>query len=152
MVEFPSACCLHHAGEMFRGVFEALKKQLQQPPDQLTDFFPNGQRRILPSFFELLLHLQASGRSFTIVFRTFGTDLRDVIEEMNLFATGRHPSWPGVQLDGSDGTTDLRLEMPLQTGAFIRYAGASPCLAARVYCCASTEASTTRRSRAVHCA
>jgi hypothetical protein len=108
------------AGEMFRGVFDALQQQLQQPLAERTSFFANGQRRILPSFFELLLTLQKSGRCFTIVFRTFGTDLRDVIAEMNMFATGKHPSYPGVRLDGSDGRTDLRLETPIQTGAFFR--------------------------------
>jgi hypothetical protein len=109
---------------MFQGVFDALRKQLQQPEAEQTDFFKNGQRRILPSFFELLMSLHASERSFTIVFRTFGTDLRDVIDEMNMFATGRHPSYPGVRMDGSDGRTDLRMEMPNQTGAFFRCSGA----------------------------
>ena len=120
------------AGEMFIGVFHALAARLTQPPSEAHPLFASGQRRILPSFFELLLHLQASGRSFTIVFRTFGTDLRDVMDEMNLFATGRHPSYPGVRMDGSDGLTDLRLEMPGNTGAFFRCAPsatAAVCLA-----------------------
>lgn len=110
------------AGEMFVGVFHALAARLGQPDAEAHPLFASGQRRILPSFFELLLHLQASGRSFTVVFRTFGTDLREVIEEMNLFATGRHPSYPGVRMDGSDGRTDLRLDMPRNTGAFFRCA------------------------------
>jgi hypothetical protein len=105
---------------MFSGVFTALRQHLQQPIAEACPFFSGGQRRILPSFFQLLLHLQASRRSFTIVFRTFGTDLRDVIEELNMFATGQHPSYPGVRMDGTDGVTDLRMEMPCQTGAFFR--------------------------------
>lgn len=36
------------------------------------------------------------GRDFTIVFRTFGADIAEVVEEMNAFATGQHPSYPEV--------------------------------------------------------
>eukprot|EP00892_Ulva_mutabilis_P009416 jgi/Ulvmu1/6847/UM031_0052.1 len=109
-----------HPGEMFSGVFHALAARLLQPPAERTPFFAAGQRRILPSFFELLLHLQATKRRFTLIFRTFGSDVEDVIEEMNLFATGRHPSYPGVYMDGRDGMTDLRLSQPASTGAYIR--------------------------------
>lgn len=46
-------------GEMFCGVFRALEARLLQPPPERSPFFAAGHRRILPSFFELLLHLQA---------------------------------------------------------------------------------------------
>jgi hypothetical protein len=106
---------------MFNGVFKALSECLRQPEgERSAALFSTGQRRILPSFFELLKHLHASGRTFTIVFRTFGSDLRDVIDEMNLFASGQHPSYPGVRMDGSDGRTDLRLSMVRSTGAYLR--------------------------------
>lgn len=36
------------------------------------------------------------GRDFTIVFRSFGADVADVVEEMDAFATGQHPSYPEV--------------------------------------------------------
>lgn len=110
---------------MFRGVFDALNDRLAQPESEQTAFFEDGSRRVLPSFFELLLHLDRTGREFTIVFRTFGTDITDVIEEVNLFATGQHPSYPGVQLSGQ-GRTDLRIKLPDQTGAFLRCAAAWP--------------------------
>ena len=45
-------------GEMFSGVFAALEARLRQPDGERSPFFAAGQRRILPSFFELLLHLQ----------------------------------------------------------------------------------------------
>lgn len=38
------------------------------------------------------------GRDFTIVFRSFGADVADVVEEMDAFATGQHPSYPEVTL------------------------------------------------------
>ena len=34
------------------------------------------------------------GREFTLVFRTFGADVAEVVEEMNAFATGQHPCYP----------------------------------------------------------
>jgi hypothetical protein len=36
------------------------------------------------------------GQDFKVVFRTFGTDIKDVVHEMNLFATGQHPLFPEV--------------------------------------------------------
>lgn len=66
--------------------------------------------------------MQATNRSFTVVFRTFGSDIQDVIEEVNMFAEGRHPSYPGVYMDGRDGMVDVRLTAPSATGAFIRCA------------------------------
>lgn len=76
---------------------------------------------VLPSFFNLLLHLQAQRRRFTIVLRSFGTDLPAVIDEINAFAEGRHPSYASARLDGSDGRVDVRIsEKRGHLGAFIR--------------------------------
>ena len=76
---------------------------------------------VLPSFFNLLLHLQAQRRRFTLVLRSFGTDLPAVIDEINAFAEGRHPSYPGARLDGSDGRVDVRIsEERGHLGAFVR--------------------------------
>ena len=38
------------------------------------------------------------GREFTLVFRTFGADVAEVVEEMNSFATGQHPCYPEARL------------------------------------------------------
>ncbi len=35
-------------------------------------------------------------RAFTLVFRTFGTDIVEVVDELNMFATGQHPAYPQV--------------------------------------------------------
>ena len=40
------------------------------------------------------MFLQEEDLDFTIVFRTFGSDMADVAAELNLFATGQHPSYP----------------------------------------------------------
>uniref|UniRef100_A0A7S4S472 Uncharacterized protein n=1 Tax=Alexandrium monilatum TaxID=311494 RepID=A0A7S4S472_9DINO len=77
---------------------------------------------IIPAFFELLLHLQRSGLSFSLVFRTFGTDLREVAEEFNAFCEGRHPLYPGAAFDGRDGGPDYRIAFndPSAFGTFFR--------------------------------
>ena len=32
------------------------------------------------------------GRDFSILFRTFGADIKEVVDEMNVFATGSTPA------------------------------------------------------------
>lgn len=77
---------------------------------------------ILPAFFELLLQLKRSGRSFSLVFRTFGTDLHEVSTEFNAFCEGRHPLFPGAVFDGRDGGVDYRINLsdPSAFGTFFR--------------------------------
>lgn len=115
-------------GDMFRGVFQKLHQKLTPLPHCTC------QTRILPSFFELLKHLHSQGRDFTIVFRSFGSDISEVVEEMNAFATGQHPCYPEVRMDGSDGRTDMRMSVPNNVGAFYREStkpdGSALCLGA----------------------
>ena len=79
-----------------------------------------GRVFLLPSFFELVKHLDASGRDFAVVFRTFGTDLPEIAEEFNLFCAGKHPMHPGVRMDGTGGSVDRLLHLPGGTGCFVR--------------------------------
>lgn len=65
--------------------------------------------RVIHAFFEVMIYLKRIGRSFTLVFRTFGEDLAEVAEELNAFCEGRHPHNPGMRFDGSDGEPDYRL-------------------------------------------
>ena len=59
-------------------------------------------------------------RDFTIVFRSFGTDLGAVLDEVDVFARGAHPDYPSARLDGSDGRTDLRVTQADDVGVFVR--------------------------------
>jgi hypothetical protein len=88
-------------GAMFRSVYDRLV-------DALAPCSRPGVHQILPSFFNLLLHLRASKREFAIVLRSFGTDLGAVLAEIDAFARGEHPAYPGVRMDGSDGGPDMR--------------------------------------------
>lgn len=51
-----------------------------------------------------------------------------------MFSEGRHPSYPGVHMDGRDGVTDLRLAAPTSTGAFIRCARRQFCMCIQMCC------------------
>ena len=50
--------------------------------------------RMLPSFFHTLVMLQRLGKDYTLVLRTFGTDLDDVANAISDFAKGKHPLYP----------------------------------------------------------
>jgi len=52
---------------------------------------------VLPSFFNLLLHLQKEKREFSLTFRTFGTELEQVAMELNMFCNGHHPLFPDAR-------------------------------------------------------
>ena len=62
----------------------------------------------------------AQERDFTLVFRTFGTDIEEVVDEISMFAMGQHPDYPNVRMDGSHGRTDLRMSIPSSSACFVR--------------------------------
>jgi len=45
-----------------------------------------------------------------IILRTFGSDLPEVIEELNNFYEGKHINYDYVRYDGSENTTDRRIK------------------------------------------
>lgn len=78
--------------------------------------------QLIPPFFEMLVSLKRNRRSFSLCFRTFGEDLPQVANELNQFCEGRHPLFPGIYMDGSDGDPDYRWHPSDQTrsGTFHR--------------------------------
>lgn len=77
---------------------------------------------LLPSFLRLLWRLSSEGRSFTVVFRTFGHDLDQFVVEYNALWEARHPLFPlrgqpgAVVRDGSDGGPDMRVRLRSMDG------------------------------------
>ncbi|CAN0231122.1 unnamed protein product, partial [Discosporangium mesarthrocarpum] len=55
---------------------------------------------IVPAFFECVIALTEANTPFSLVFRTFGTDIGELAVEFNAFCEGLHPLYPGVSLDG----------------------------------------------------
>jgi len=73
----------------------------------------------------LVRELKRAGRSFNIMFLTFGDDLQHIQQEFNALCEGWHPLFPAddrVVLDGSDGQPDYRmcLESADSCGTFFR--------------------------------
>ncbi|KAM6470546.1 uncharacterized protein PHA67_019666 isoform 1-T1 [Liasis olivaceus] len=61
---------------------------------------------VLPAFFYLLESLHREGREFAVIFRTFGTDLPQVLQAVSCALEGQHPSFPA--LGGISLPVDLR--------------------------------------------
>eukprot|EP01080_Neovahlkampfia_damariscottae_P006115 gene6115-10122_t len=74
---------------------------------------------ILPTFFKMILDLIKDKIEFSLVIRTFGIDIDEIAEELNLFCEGKHPNYPNVKFNGENGTKDLRLH-GTKTGNFYR--------------------------------
>jgi len=93
-------------GEIYAAEFTRLRDALRWPADAAPDarLSQDGFHTFLPAFFHTLSELSRSGRPFSIVLRTFGTDLPHVAQAINAFADGEHPLWRGQKLP------QLRLE------------------------------------------
>lgn len=101
-------------GELFHRMVNTMKSRLTIPPCFLTTekqrkFYVDRYYKIVPSFFRLLLHLSKKP-SWSINLRTFGQDLEQVIEELDLFCNGEHPLFPGIISNGTGNTVDLRIK------------------------------------------
>ena len=76
---------------------------------------------VVPAFFRMMLELQAQDRDFAIVFRTFGTDLAEVVApEFNAFCQGSHPQFPSARFDGTGNSTDFVLKCPASCATVVR--------------------------------
>ena len=90
---------------------EATQEALRDQPWAAAAGLDRGRVRLLPSFFKLMKHLHDARRDFTLVFRTYGSDIPEVAAELNAFCEGRHPEHPEVRLDGRAGGPDRRLDL-----------------------------------------
>ena len=92
----------------------------------MKEVFSNGFYHIVPSFFKTLIYLKKMKRDFAVVFRTFGSDLDNLIWEYNKFCTGEHPCFNGknetplIKFDGSKGIRDMRIVEKVQKGLYYR--------------------------------
>uniref|UniRef100_A0A7S1SCD7 EF-hand domain-containing protein n=1 Tax=Alexandrium catenella TaxID=2925 RepID=A0A7S1SCD7_ALECA len=118
-----------HPGERFCSQLEQMNKTLLLPeavrgtPKAIAAGLKGNTVQVLPSFLHMLRELKKRGRSFTLIFRTFGNDLELVQKELNALCEGRHPLFPDdIKLDGSDGQPDYRMYLgrPSTCGTFFR--------------------------------
>ncbi|XP_069793270.1 uncharacterized protein [Narcine bancroftii] len=64
----------------------------------VTDEDGKQYHRIIPSFFELLDCLMSQNREFAIVFRSFGADLCETLEAIQVTLSGQHPQYQHLQM------------------------------------------------------
>ena len=89
--------------------------------------FGEGKYFMVPSFFRTLMYLKKQKKEFSIIFRSFGTEIDPLIWEYNKFCSGEHPCFNGrnntplVKLDGSKNTKDMRIKNPSQKATFYRF-------------------------------
>ncbi|KNC85382.1 hypothetical protein SARC_02440 [Sphaeroforma arctica JP610] len=64
--------------------------------NQVDKPFDTKYHFLIPSFFELILHLTKVDRQFYLIFRTFGTELMNVLKALQDFCEGNHKDYPFV--------------------------------------------------------
>ena len=88
--------------------------------------FGEGKYFIVPSFFRTLMYLKKQKKEFAVVFRSYGTELDNVVWEFNKFCSGEHPCFNGrnntplVKFDGNKNSKDMRIHDPHQRATFYR--------------------------------
>ena len=86
-------------GIIYKAELERMREMMRWPDGVTRDprlCSPDGYYTFLPAFFYTLAALKASGRRFSVVVRTFGSDLPQLIEAIEAFATGGHPLHLGL--------------------------------------------------------
>ncbi len=84
-------------GVIYAAELERLRDALRWPEGTPADprLSTGGYYTFLPAFFHTLSELATGERDFSIVLRTFGTDLPHVAAAVTAFADGAHPLWKG---------------------------------------------------------
>ncbi|CAG9310386.1 unnamed protein product [Blepharisma stoltei] len=87
---------VYHLGIDYNNNQEIDDRDMSRNDKELVKrLFREGNYFLIPSFFNLIRSLSACQREFSIVFRTFGNDMEEVINEFNLFCNGKHPLYNG---------------------------------------------------------
>jgi len=81
-------------GAMFKPIFDEMLNKLKLPEHaiksledtELAPLLKNSRYSAIPSFFKLVQKLKEDKRDFVIVFRSFGSDLKDILTEFNAYS------------------------------------------------------------------
>lgn len=93
--------------------------------NNLSELFSEGKAFILPVFFKTVLALKKAKKEFAIVFRSFDSNLADVVYEFNKFCNCEHPCYNGrnnlpiARFDGSKNSKSFIIN-PSHQGVFFR--------------------------------
>eukprot|EP00927_Polykrikos_kofoidii_P079318 TRINITY_DN76100_c0_g1_i1.p1 TRINITY_DN76100_c0_g1~~TRINITY_DN76100_c0_g1_i1.p1 ORF type:complete len:555 (-),score=121.48 TRINITY_DN76100_c0_g1_i1:77-1741(-) len=115
---------LAHSNKALVKVYDMKKtilKESEAPPDPTKTDVQNimrfGRHQVLPSFWQLLVHLVKIGRRFSLVFRTFSEEQLELfLPEYQVFCEGKHPAYSGQNktpkvplMSGEKGSKNYRL-------------------------------------------
>lgn len=106
-------------GYCFLDQLQYYKSYLSFHPSFINDvpkYCKDGNYHIVPAFFSTINYLLEENIDFKIIFRTFGIDGSNVIDEYNLFCENKHPLFPC----NKGNALDRRIRLPIDTGKFIR--------------------------------
>ena len=99
--EWPDNCCPYYRtefkkrskqfvdvydGKIYRPILEKCEEELSK----------SHSNHILPAFYHTLNHLIQCKQPFTVVFRTFGSDVNEIAQLVTKFAQGKHVDYPQV--------------------------------------------------------
>lgn len=86
----------HAHGRCYHPLYRQLERTFVLPKQDHVVEIRNDHafHRMIPSFFQTLVELQKRKWSYTLVLRTFGSDLEDVAHAIQDFARGKHPLFP----------------------------------------------------------
>lgn len=71
------------------------KHEISDEEKMMRKCFGEGMFHIIPSFFRMLIFLRKMNRDFAVAFRSYGTDMKEIIWEFNKFCEGQHPCFNG---------------------------------------------------------
>lgn len=100
--------------------------KINEEPHNLYDLFSDGKCYILPVFYKTILALKKAKKEFAIVFRSFDSNLGNVVYEFNKFCNGEHPcyngrnNYPLARFDGSKNTKNFIIN-PSHQGVIYRF-------------------------------
>ena len=104
----------------------AEKERRKQEKKMNAILFGEGKYYLIPSFFRMIMYLKKKKEEFSIVFKSYGKELDNVVYEFNKFCSGEHPCFNGrnntplVKVDGSKNQKDLRFRDPCQRACIYR--------------------------------
>ena len=109
-------------------ISEELKNDINNGkyPECFKEIYSNGYFFIFKSFFKSIIKLKEKNRDFSIIFRSFGGDILDLINEFNEFCKGNHPTYnkkenmEKVYFDGTHNSKNYLLTKS-QYGIIYRY-------------------------------
>lgn len=84
----------------------------------LRELYSEGRYYLIPSFYRTLMYLKKNKYEFSVVFRTYGHDMKKAVHEFDKFARGEHPCFNGrngmpvVKMDGAKNSKDFRFTKP----------------------------------------